>query len=417
MGRKNTTQTDTLTLEPDGQGYRLFGYINGKQVRRQGSNLAEMETLKRNLELQALQARAAFSASHPLPESWITIPQLREAESAFQLLNGRTLSLVECVQHGLKTLGDGGPFLVADAQKEYIAHLGERNLSLRHCGNTNRRLRAFFGFAPAKLVGEIDARDIERFCFRPGMAGFTKLSDAIVIQAFLGYCVKRKWLRVSPFGLDMRELKKHAHKGRARPTLLSPDSARKLLEAACELDGGSHVPYLVLSLWSGIRRAEVEKITLADIRFGTDKSFVLIHSDVSKTASHRKAYIPENMVPLLKECVERGLLGVAPIGAPNWTIWAKIRAKAGLVSATLQSCGHTRVKNLAWQGNILRHTALSYYYQLTGDISETARQAGHSTEMSFRHYINLSHEGDAKRFYSITASLTPMGQTPHITAA
>lgn len=417
MGRKTKDQKNTLTIREVGPDrFHLTGYIEGVQIRRQGT-LVEMEDLKAKKERGALEREAAEGDRHPLPESWISIAQLRDAEMAFHRLGTSKLTLAECVEEGLARLGNGDPVTTETALKDYLASLKERDLSPRHLANVKSRMGAFFEAMGVEegVVSEIDTRMIEKYCRREHVAGYTKLTDAGVIRAFLSYCVYRTWLRSSPFALDMTEHKKMAEKGRKRPKILRAAQAEDLLKATVAADNASHVPFLLLNLWGGIRVAEVEKLTLEDIQFENGNATVAIRPSVSKTASYRDVYLPTNIIPLLKECIEAGILNNEPIGAVNQTIWTDIREKAGLIEVERTGeYSNRKITETNWEGNILRHSGLSYHFKRGGDIVDTARQAGHSETVSFKHYITLAKAEDVARFYSITASLTPADAQPKV---
>lgn len=412
MGRKKITDKNRLEILPLGAGqFRLFGYVNGKRVRKQSPDLIKLQGIKTELEHGALKALIALNDRHVLPPSWITPAQLRDAEAALQALNGSTLTLVQCVTVGLATLGTGVPVKSKTALDDYLAFQKEQGFSERtQCANKGV-LSALLRFAQCETLGEFDARILERFTYRSGLAASTRIQQSAQAKAFFTFCVRRKLLRASPFDVDMAELKKQAIRAQARPRILSPDQCAALLQAAIEIEGGNHVPYVILQLWCGIRRQEVERLTVADIRFGKDETVVTIDGTASKTASYRRVTVPSCIASLLKQCADRGILGSEKIGAANQYEWARIREKAGLIKTYYKQyrkdCGSRLIiTNSVWQPNILRHTGVSYLYQQTGDIQETARQAGHSTDMAFKHYVNLAQDGDADRFYRITGTLT-----------
>jgi integrase len=401
MGRKNSDQKDTLTLEPLADGrFRLFGFIGGEQIRKQGKNLSELEKVKLDLERKATMDRMADI------DRAVSPAHLRDADRARDLLGNARISLAEAVRIALATVGTGEPVLASKAAADYEAKLVEDRLSTVHIQNTRLRLAAFLKACGAQMLGEIDTLAIGKYVQRPKVAGYTAVGDATVIRAFLTFCVTRKWLQASPFEVDMKKLRKTARKGRVRPRVMTPAQCQALLDAAIAHDGGNHVPHVILGLWGGIRTNEVERLSSNEVRFEGDHAIVTMPESITKTASYREVAIPANVTPLLKECIERGHMDKNPLGPTLIAGWADIREKAGLIAVTRDKHGNRQITDTVWQHNILRHTGLSFYFRKTGDIQETARQAGHSVAVAFEHYITLTRAEDAPKFYAVTGSLT-----------
>lgn len=420
MARKKQNDSNKVQIQHlRDEVYFIDSYLNGRRVRARGT-ASEMSDLKTQLEHDALAVRVAENDRHILPPSWLTPAQLRDAESAFNTLGNSKLTLDQCVSYALKSLGNGEPVRISQAFADYELSLIERGLSDRHRENVGQRLSAFFKVIDAVaagdgsqasrkgpvMLGELDARHIERYCLRSGVAGYTKLGDAGVIRAFFSFCVERKLIASTPFAVKMDELKRTAERGRERPLILLPDQAQALLDAAMTQDGGNHVPYLLLTLWGGIRRAEVERLSANEIQWDSPtKATVQITPKIAKTGSYREVYLPANILPLLKECIDRGILDKTPIGPPLEAAWADIREKAGLIQVARNAPHYNRtITDTVWQENILRHTGLSYYFKKTGNVIEVARQAGHGADVSFKHYLTLAKAPDMEKFYAISAT-------------
>jgi hypothetical protein len=79
--------------------------------------------------------------------------------------------------------------------------------------------------------------------------------------------------------------------------------------------------------------------------------------------------------------------------------WGAVREVAGLAERGAIANKKRPVHSAIWQENILRHTGLSYFFQKSGDITETCRQAGNSSSTAFAHYLNLPVEGASEAFF------------------
>lgn len=411
MGRKPKSESNRLELETLGSGlYRLSGYIHGERIRKQSTDLAYLEGLKTSFEHGALKAEIAQNDRHILPATWITPAQLRDAEAAFLALGDSKLTLVQCVEVGMKHLGDGEPVKWATALQDYIAYQEEKALAKRTREASRITLIAFAAFAKPETLSEIDSRMVERFSTQSKYKPGSQVQIASVMRAFFNFCLSRKFLRVSPFEIDTKALSKRAKRTQSRARILTPEQCEALLKAALDTDGGSQVPFVILSLWCFIRRQEVMRLTSADIIFGEKQTLIDIQPSVAKTASYRRIAVPANVAPLLKACKDRGLIDAEPLYQSPET-WREIREKAGLLTRAKNSIGQKRiVTDSQWQENILRHTGLSCRFQSTGDIIETAREAGNSPDVAFERYVNLGQPEAAAKFYAITGTLPALDQ-------
>lgn len=396
MGRKKQGQLDTLKIEPmaDG-GYRLFGYIDGEKVRKQGTDLAKLERAKLEMEHQALAYRTATSDLHILPPSWISLGQLRDAEGAFRMLQGTRLTLAQCVELGIKKLGAGEPVPWAKALADFETWMKERRLSEKHIEETLRRLNLFFKWSRVASIQEVDPKQIDRFCKASKDSANTRLHNATKILSFFNYAASNTgggWLRESPFQTDMKELKKAADRTRGRARILSPIQAEALLKAALSVDEGFYTPHIVLQMFGGMRGPEAAGVTKSDFRLKGTQYMVMVSAGISKTGSQRWVTLPENVTPLIQTCMELDYIDAKPLGKLTRKALEKLLEASELASV--------------WQQNIMRHTGVSYYFQQTGDAQETARWAGHDTSVMFKHYVHLAEDGDHKKFYAIQARLT-----------
>ena len=54
-----------------------------------------------------------------------------------------------------------------------------------------------------------------------------------------------------------------------------------------------------------------------------------------------------------------------------------------------------------WVPDVLRHTAISYYFRATGSYGRTAEQFGNSESIIKKHYQSRVSSKDTKRFYAL----------------
>lgn len=234
-----------------------------------------------------------------------------------------------------------------------------------------------------------------------------------MIRAWLNFCVKRRWLRESPFQLDLNDIRTRADNVE-HPRILTPAEAHALLQSARTQKGGALVPFVVLSVWCFMRRAEVLRTKADQIHLEAKEPCVEILPRKRGTVSYRDVAIPANVLPLLRAAVAQWpatkqardkpseKLADVPFTVPfSRSAWDAVRAEAGLIErAPGQSGKRRKHASSLWQENLLRHTGISYFYRKTKDIRETCRQAGTGDDTAFRHYLRLPKEGDEAKFYA-----------------
>lgn len=385
MGR---TQQNRLTLRPRPTGgWLLTGMFLGKQIRRQGHSRAKLEGLKQQLEQQLVEHG---EKRQELRHTWLTSEQLRDAEAAAQQAGDR--SLLSCVIAAEGVLGTGEVVKCAVALQDWRTALTERKR--REATLTKNRLRVedFLAHSKAEWLHEITDRQIERWIWRKGVADFTRVTDASVLRAWLTWCTRRRLIGRSPFEVDMKDLLATARPMEG-PQILTPEQCWALLAAAETHAGGKMAAYVILSTWCFMRPGEVMRTTRAQLKLEGSQPMVEVWPMKRGTPSYRTVNVPACMVGRLRKA--------GPVFYSR-TMWETIRAKAGII--TLSQPGRHKRRGInggAWQADILRHTGISYLYQQTGDMKEVCRQAGNSSDVSFRHYLQLPAQGAAAAFYKM----------------
>lgn len=373
MGRKHK---NWLRIVPYEGGWKLVGQHRGRQIRRQGGDLATLAAQKDALE----QEIAPQMQPLRLIRTHLTETQLRDAEAAIQLAAGKRLT--ELVALGLK-LAVKEDVMLSAAAAAYLEHLEhQRKRRARTLEKVGQRLKSFAKVFPGpELLTGIDPNAVEKWVYGPaGAAPLTQLENASVLRAFFGFCIRRGWLAQSPLKVDLRDLRLSA-RSISRPAVLTPAECWDLLARAKAMPAhrsrpaGALVPYVILSTWCFLRHAEVLRVRPEDI----GETHVAIEPVKRGTASYRRVEIPECVRTLL-HANKKIYFGKLPWGTVRGPLVAK------------------------WQENLLRHTGISMRYQATGDITLTTREAGNSRDTAFQHYIHLPSADEAKAFYTRPAS-------------
>ena len=391
-----------LAIRPTAGGsFELYGEILGRRIRERSRNRIHLETRKNELLIELATHRGALGASQQMRLTRLTDEQLKDAEAAVVMARGRRL--VDCVAASDRVLPPVEAISCEFALKEWMVALKARKRSA-HTEDKNERRVGWFLDAnkEADAVGKITPMMIERWVYRERAADFTRLTDAQVLRAWLNFCVKRRWLAITPFEIDMKDLSATArpkHAGR----ILSPEQAHAYLAAALTYRKGFLAPYVILTTWLLMRESEARTVSRADMKLDGKLPVVRVAGKKRGTPKLRAVTVPPNVLPLLLAAVtdwpdEKKV----PFSRSTWTT---VRELAGLLKRG-KTTRHKRrpILSSEWQSDIARRTGISYLYQQCGDIREVCRQAGNSTDVSFRHYLTLPSEGAAGKFYGRASS-------------
>lgn len=389
MGR---TSANPLTIRPHGDTHLLFGYFRGEKIRVRGA-IADLIGRKRDmeLELEAEQERGTRAV-----RTWLSEEQLRDAEAATTLAAGR--SLIECVKFAPAPV-KGGPEL-RKALEEFWKDVAKLNRRGRTVDNLDSRIGAFLigqGFAKpfAKRFSrkrpsnghtwEADegVRLAEVLAAAPGwiwresVSDRTRINDLLALNRVFRFWKSKGWVNELP-SVDRKLFRPRP----ADPKILTPDQCAALLRA-CTGPDKDMLPFVVLGLWGFIRPKELSALSWDDVDFKPELR-VRVGRAISKTSHFRVVQLPAGCAKLLKPLAKGGK--VAPQSALDEK-FRRIRHTAGLLES--------------WQNDLMRHTGISYHYAKTGDLKETCRKAGNSTDVLFRHYLALATKETAVAFYDL----------------
>lgn len=403
-----------LTIETlDGGGFRLFGYAQGKRVRRWSADIQPLEILKGQLEAEAARA-AGVARVQNMIKTELTLDEIKDAEAAFRVLRDRPYGLLDCVEAASSVLGTGAPKAATEVRDEWLADMQKNRLADRTMQDCRTRLDAFLKQSGVLMVGEISAPMIETYCFgtpKEQVGAANTVGRGRVLQTFLNFAVGKLYLRVSPFRLKMKGLVKKAKELRDPVRTLTPAQCQALLTAAIGYENGMLVPYIVLSTWCFMRNSEVQDTLAEHIDFGDENLVFANKKKNDPRAIQRQVTIPDNMVGLLKECFDRGLLKKGEPVAFTAPHFDNVRELAGLITrapadrSNKNNPTYRKITGGIWQENLLRHTGFSYLYKRSGNIDDCCRQAGNSPEVAFEHYVKMTRKADADAFYAITGKL------------
>lgn len=393
----------TITEKPDGSFF-LSGYAQGKQIRIKRPALSEVEELKREFEDKDHAVRQVRSMARSMQYTVLTAEQLRDAEAAFRMLEGKRNSLIQCVAAAKNILGDGAPKDALEAMTEWIAAQTRKHLAKRTLKSNEARVKAFMAMTKIKTLDEISPAMVEKFVFIPGIEANSELARVRPIKAWLNFCTAKKFLSVNPCEINVKELADNIERSHEKEEghIITPAQCDALIKAAMADGNGELVPYTILALYCFLRNAEVQRTVTEKIHLDYKVPCVDVFGK-KNGGKFRTVDIPANVVPLLQECAARGLLVAGQRVPFNRPAWDRIREAAGFIKRAewTEQDQRRKIVESTWQENVLRHTGETYRYAKTGDIKDVARQAGHSQETAFKHYLRPAIEGMAEKFFAM----------------
>jgi integrase len=386
-----------------GGSWLLDGFHLGKRIRKQGRDVNALRVKMQ--EMQAVLTQATENIMAPRMTR-LTEAQLRDAEAAVERAGGR--SLLSCVIASDRVMVKGDPVALNFALKDWLAHQAERGRQKDTMENNLGRSRAFIAWLADQgitTVGAVTPEHYESFVYRGKRADFTRKNDASVLQAWANHWKKRRWVKEIPFEVDTKDLSSRA-RSVDLPRILTPGQAHALLAAAKARGGARLAAYVALACWCFARHAEVLRVSTDDLKLDGKIPVVEIRPRKRGTVSYRAVTVPACVLQVLRDAKAEAVaaheaekLPPGPVVSWGRVRWGAVREVAGLAERGAIANKKRPVHSAIWQENILRHTGLSYFFQKSGDITETCRQAGNSSSTAFAHYLNLPVEGASEAFF------------------
>ncbi len=377
------------------RSWRVSGFLNDIRIRKNFLSREEAAAEKGTLEIKAAQTAAGM---RPLATS-LTERQAREAEAAFQRLDGRPRSLTFYLDYALCQYREPQHVKkVADAIAEYVAskqHERDQDLlSIAQLDRIRRELKRFGTLFPNASMSEITGPRLVEF-FEQGRASMKTFNNRRgIVSTLLKYAFLKGWIAENPL------LRIPAHRIRRRRSAaktLSAGQVKSMMEALESYDHGRWVPFVALALFAGIRPAvpngEIARLKPEDIDL--DASVIKISAEVSKVREPRKVVIHPNLAAWLR---------AYPPG------------RMPLVIADFQRQHAALTKRFGLSHDVLRHTFISMFVAKYRSLGEAALQAGNSESIIRRHYLDLKTTGEAEEFWSILPKRGAGSETPRATS-
>jgi integrase len=388
--------------------WRVIGTtMDGKMLRQNFKTEAEALGRKQELEIEARN----FEPDHRIATTRLSPQQVAAAEAAFRRMEEKRfpLTLEQIIDFAFENYREPvKQITLQTAMDEFIKEreaANDRPLTIR---NLKQRIGGIVDHQPGKQLAQVTEAEVKEAIEKPGRGPVTRNNERRAFVQFFnwasqkGYCANNPMALVEPVKVDHEE-----------PQILPLDKVRSLLSAASAYKKGAVLPYVALSLFAGIRPAELSRLTWANIKM--DRGIVSIDSKRAKLRARRVIEITSNLTDwLLPHAVK-----ATPIVGKNWRKdLDRVKELAGLVTRETAKSATKKPKNkkgrivqarrywkklipVCWRPDILRHTAISNHFAYFKHEGQTAAWAGNAPDMIHRHYKGLVDEADAKEYWGI----------------
>jgi integrase len=396
--------------------YRVDGYKrDGTRIRE--NQAEEVKARARQIELETEWLKG--EARTEIQATKLTRDQIALAEAAFTRLGlDNEIELPTAIdfwiEHGRQQEVAESP-RIDDAYQQFCAWLD--SCELRDLSRKNLRLRVniFVNSVPNRHVADVTPESVESFLGERDVSAKSKDNDRRAVSRFFTWCIERprRWATANP----RREIR--LAKGDDQPpAILTLKQCGDLLRFVERFEGGKLAPYTAVCLFGGLRPFEAQRLTWDAVNLGDGE----IRLEGNQTKTNRPRAV--SVCPTLKAWLQR--YEGKPFFPQNWRRdFDLAKEAAGLIERSTakskgtfekQKKGKTvqarrylnRDRAIAWQPDILRHTAISHYFRHTGSYGQTAEQFGNSEAIIKRHYQGRVSREDTKRFYGL---LPAKGQT------
>lgn len=324
----------------------------------------------------AQQARTARQ-QHGADAFSLSFDDLAKAVKLHELLTENGFSFDDVYQHYAK---DVIPYATVPKVAEIAEQLAKRGeakgLRPSSCKVLRCFLNAFSRTFGDRKIGDINAGELENFCFRPDDMPATKRRRRALASQLFNFAVTKGW---AP-----RNIAKDFDAPRVEdkdPVFLTVDDVHRLLSAADEF---GLLGYVVLAVFLGIRPTEIMRLQWSDVHI--DDGRVVIREAASKIHERREVPINPTAAGWLSLC--RGQQGPIVASTNFRDQFRQLRAAAKIAN---------------WAPDVLRHSFATFHGAAFKNPEETKRQMGHIGGLRIlrKHYMAYVPESVAKEFWAL----------------
>ena len=395
----------TTNMKGPKQRFKIIKFVNPRTdttswrvsgIKRNGERIRENYADPQEAQFRYTELEGEFHAANgvaALRATRLTDNQVGVAEAAFKRLE-RDEDLITAVDHWLRT---GKPASVKEsprldeALKAFTDWLTTtQELRPMTKDNLRNRVSRFVSNLGNLRVTDVLPDHIEHFLANRNVAVITKDADRRALSSFFLWCMKgkRHWAVNNP--CYAVEIDGFATADHHEPVVLPVDECRSLLQAAEKLQKGRSVPYVALCLFGGLRPTEAARLTWDQVNLKDGE--IRLKGVQTKTGKGRIVVIDKTLKSWLSRYRKVGEIYRSGYEADL----REMRLSIGYGTKT-EGQPHLR----PWVSDVLRHTAISHYFRLTGSYGRTAEQFGNSEAIIKKHYQGRVSSAETKQFYAL----------------
>ncbi len=284
---------------------------------------------------------------------------------------------------------------VAEAMEQLIDSRKAAGRSDRYCRDLRLRLSRFAKDFEKSKIGTITASMIDEWLTGLLVAPGTRNTFRRDLRTLFSFCEKRGYCQTNE--VKKTERAKEVDKPAG---ILTVAQASALLNASSD----TTLPYIAISLFAGLRAAEVQKLDWSEVDF--ESGYIEVTAAKSKTAKRRLVPISKNLAAWIRSLAEIAgpLVPLAPAALRNRLDECRRTVGFGTPGTESDEEKKMGLKLRKWPNNAMRHSYGSYRLTQCHDAARVSLEMGNSAQMVFAHYREIVKPKDATRYWKITPS-------------
>ena len=339
---------------------------SGNRVRKFFSSKIEAQTFVQQKNI-AFQNQGREGIEFP---SWLRIM----AGECNDVLEPHKKTIRDATEHYLAYLSASAKSCtVSELSTQMQAAKKADGASTSHLHDLKCRLKRLCTDFGEENVATISTRQIDEWLRGLNLAPQGRNNYRSAIRSMFNFAIKRSYATVNPAANT--EKAKVVNKA---PGILTVAQATALLKA-CKSDT---LPYVAISLFAGLRAAEMDKLDWSEVDI--DGEHLEVTAKKAKTAQRRLVPIAKNLAAWIRPHVKKSG-SVAPQGLRKR--FDAVKSRAGLSD---------------WPPNAMRHSFASYRLAQCHDAAKVSLEMGNSPAMVFAHYRELVRPKAAVEFWKIS---------------
>jgi integrase len=283
---------------------------------------------------------------------------------------------------------------VTEAMEQLIVSRKAAGRSDRYCRDLRLRLSRFAKDFENSKIGTITASAIDEWLAGLLVAPATRNTFRRDLRTLFSFCERRGYCQTNE--VKKTERAKEVDKPAG---ILAVAQASVLLSASDD----ATLPHTAISLFAGLRAAEVQKLDWSEVDF--ESGYIEVTAAKSKSAKRRLVPISENLAAWIRPLAK--IAGRVVPAALRGRL-DKSRRKAGFGIPGTESTEEKKMglKLTKWPHNAMRHSFGSYRLAQCHDAARVSLEMGNSAQMVFAHYREIVKPKDAERYWKIMPSVS-----------